>query len=35
MVRMNSFVGLPLHQLEKHAIQQEIKKIGDTPVAND
>jgi len=33
MARMNSFVGLPLHLLEKHAIQQEIKKIGDTPVA--
>ncbi|HJV49859.1 MAG TPA: arsenate reductase ArsC [Noviherbaspirillum sp.] len=34
MARMNSFVSLPLHLLEKHAIQQEIRKIGDTPVAN-
>lgn len=32
MARMNTFVSLPLHTLEKHAIQQEIKKIGDTPV---
>ena len=31
--RMNAFVGLPLHRLDKHAIQQEIKKIGETPVA--
>jgi arsenate reductase len=35
MARMTTFVGLPLHLLEKNAIQQEIKKIGDTPVAND
>lgn len=34
MARMNSFVGLPLHLLEKHAIEKEIKKIGDAPVAN-
>lgn len=33
MARMSTFVGLPLNMLEKHAIQQEIKKIGDTPVA--
>jgi arsenate reductase (thioredoxin) len=33
VARMNSFVGLPLHMLEKHAIQQEMKKIGDTLVA--
>lgn len=33
MGRMNAFVGLPLHLLEKHAIQQEIRRIGDTPVA--
>lgn len=32
MARMNAFVSLPLNMLEKHAIQQEIKKIGDTPV---
>lgn len=35
MARMTTFVGLPLHLLEKNAIQQEIKKIGDTPVIND
>lgn len=34
MARMNTFVSLPLHMLEKHAIQQEIKKIGDTPVSS-
>ena len=34
MARMNSFVSLPLHVLENHAIQQEIRKIGATPVAN-
>lgn len=32
MVRMNAFVSLPLNTLEKYAIQQEIKKVGDTPV---
>jgi arsenate reductase len=31
MTRMNTFVSLPLHVLEKSAIQQEIKAIGDTP----
>jgi hypothetical protein len=30
---MNTFLALPIHRLEKHLIQQEIKKIGDTPVA--
>jgi arsenate reductase len=34
MARMNSFVSLPVPMLDKHAIQQEMKKIGDTPVAN-
>jgi protein-tyrosine-phosphatase len=29
----NSFVNLPIHMLGKHAIQLEVKKIGDTPVA--
>jgi arsenate reductase len=29
---MNSFVSLPVHMLDKHVIQQEIQKIGDTPV---
>jgi arsenate reductase len=32
MARMNAFVSLPLNMLEKNAIQQEIRKIGDTPV---
>jgi arsenate reductase len=32
MARMNSFVSLPLHLLEKHAIQQEIARIGEIPV---
>ena len=32
MARMHTFVGLPLPMLEKHAIQQEIKKIGETQV---
>lgn len=32
MGRMNTFLALPIHKLEKHAIQQAIKKIGDTPV---
>jgi len=27
-----TFVSLPIHLLEKHAIQQEIKKIGETEV---
>ena len=30
--RMNTFVSLPLHMLEKNAIQHELKAIGDTPV---
>lgn len=34
VARMNSFVSLPVHMLDKHAIQREMKKIGDTPVAN-
>lgn len=33
MARMRTFVGLPFHMLDKNAIQHEIKKIGDTPVA--
>lgn len=33
--RMNSFVNLPIHMLEKNAIQQEIRKIGDSPVVSD
>jgi arsenate reductase len=32
MGRMNSFVSLPVHMLDKHAIQQEMKNIGNTPV---
>ena len=32
VTRMNSFINLPLHMLEKRAIQQEIKNIGATPV---
>jgi arsenate reductase len=34
MARMSPFVSLPLHLLEKRAIQQEIQKIGDTPVTS-
>jgi arsenate reductase len=30
MARMNSFVSLPVHLLDKRAIQQEMKKIGET-----
>ena len=33
LARMNTFVSLPMHMLDKRAIQREIKKIGDTPVA--
>lgn len=33
MARMLPFVSLPTQVLDKHALQQEIKKIGDTPVA--
>ena len=32
MSRMNTFVNLPLHMLEKNAIQHEIKAIGATKV---
>ncbi|UGQ48586.1 arsenate reductase ArsC [Massilia endophytica] len=32
MTRMNIFVSLPLHMLEKNAIQREIHAIGATPV---
>lgn len=32
MARMNAFVGLPIHMLEKNAIQQQVRKIGETPV---
>ncbi|MGV3741018.1 MAG: arsenate reductase ArsC [Burkholderiaceae bacterium] len=32
LARMNSFLSLPVHMLDRHAIQQEMKKIGDTPV---
>ena len=32
MIRLNIFVNLPLHMLEKNAIQHEIKAIGKTPV---
>lgn len=34
LARMNAFVSLPLNMLEKHAIHQEIKKIGAAPVAD-
>lgn len=33
MARMNAFASLPLHMLEKNAIQQEVRKIGETPVS--
>ena len=32
MARMNIFVSLPLHMLEKNAIEREIQAIGDTSV---
>lgn len=32
MTRMGIFVNLPLHMLDKHAIQHELKSIGDTKV---
>jgi len=32
MTRMNIFVSLPLHMLEKNAIQREIQAIGTTSV---
>jgi len=31
--RMNAFLSLPLDALEKHAIREEIRSIGATPVA--
>lgn len=31
--RLNAFLSLPLHQLEKHAIQREMQKVGSTPVS--
>ncbi|WP_394781474.1 arsenate reductase ArsC [Undibacterium sp.] len=31
MVRLNSFLALPIERLEKQAIQHEIKKIGESP----
>lgn len=34
VARMNSFVSLPVHMLDKHAIQREIEKIGDMPVTS-
>lgn len=33
MARMNAFVGLPIQMLEKNAIQQHIRKIGESSVA--
>lgn len=33
LARMNTFVSLPIHLLDKNTVQREIKKIGDTPVA--
>ena len=32
MSRMNAFVNLPLHMLDRNAIREETKKIGETPV---
>lgn len=32
MARVNVFVSLPLHMLEKNAIQREVKAIGETEV---
>lgn len=32
MTRMRTFVDLPFEMLEKHVIQQELRKIGSTPV---
>lgn len=34
MARINTFLSLPLHMLEKRAVQQEIEKIGGTPVTS-
>jgi arsenate reductase len=33
--RMSTFVGLPLPLLDRNAIQHEIGRIGDTPVASE
>lgn len=33
MARMHVFLSLPLHMLEAHAIHQEIRNIGASPVA--
>lgn len=35
IARLNSFISLPLHMLDKHAIHREIRKIGETPVTSD
>ncbi len=32
MTRMGIFVNLPLHMLDKHALQRELKNIGETKV---
>ena len=32
MTRMNTFVNLPVHMLDKNAIRQEMHKIGETKV---
>ncbi|WP_420474538.1 arsenate reductase ArsC [Noviherbaspirillum sp. ST9] len=32
MVRMNTFVNLPVDMLDKNAIRKEMQKIGETPV---
>lgn len=34
MARMNTFVSLPIAMLDKHVIQKEIQRIGETPVAS-
>lgn len=31
VARMNTFVSLPIHALDKHAIREETQKIGNTP----
>lgn len=33
MGRMQTFLSLPVHMLEKHAIKQEIEKIGAAPAS--
>lgn len=35
MGRLSTFLAIPVHTLEKHAIQSEMKKIGETPVRSD